>query len=196
MTHTIMAANTCSSGCSTYSQCTGLVNATTKYSCQCLPGYLSPNNNGKSCTNNLCKISNGGCNQKCSYAGPLKGNCTCIQGYTLLSDNLTCAAQCNSTYNPCGNFSSCANNTVCVCDTGYVSPGRTGTGCALPPTSSSSASLTGIVAGSVGGGVVLIFAAILIIVHIKKRRSSSRYSPASLHEEPLVKSKVQHTLDA
>ena len=57
--------------------------------------------------------------------------------------------------------------------------------------------MTGIVAGSVAGGIVLIVVIVLVAVHIAKKRgsSSSRYTPASVHEDPPIKPAARQTID-
>ena len=105
------------------------------YTCNCMPGYLSPTNDGRNCVLNQCSVNNGGCNQFCTFS--FSGSyCSCKSTYTLSADQKTCIfTLCYDDVNGgCGFNSICSESSSgtkqCQCKSGYISSNGNGTGCA------------------------------------------------------------------
>ena len=117
--------------CGNNTLCTGPLTSPPKFTCACMPGFWSPNNNGTNCIANLCTLNNGGCGKgNICVQDPESGyvNCSCKPGYFERSGDIgfTCIK------NPCvANGTLCGDNSACIpalsfffsclCNKGYES---------------------------------------------------------------------------
>ena len=129
-----ITASMCSDYCGPNTLCTGAIVPNPVFSCACMSGFESLTGNGQNCVAiNQCGLSNGGCQQICTYTGPGTSTCSCKANYTLGSDKFFCSAINNCVSNNGGcqqvcnmtgpatskcscfsNFTQIDNNATCI----------------------------------------------------------------------------------